>query len=889
MAPSTARAPSPLRAVASWLPRGRTLSDEAWAQRHRWMLWLVGANAAGLFAFALIQGYSGGHALLEGGAVAVLAVVGAAGRRDRRLGSGAVAVGLLTASAVAVHLSHGAIEAHFHFFVMIAVLTLYEDWFPFLLAAGYVLLHHGVGGALAPEEVYNHADARAHPWKWALIHAGFVAAAGAANVLAWHLHEQTRGHLRQLAKIVESSQDAILSISSTGALRSWNGGARRVFGWEAGEVIGGPLDVLIPAERAGDADGFVQPVLAGKHLEDYESEWRHKDGRSIVVRVSASPLREGDGIVGASAIVQDITEQRRAAEELQRERSRLTEAEKIGQMGSWEWDCVTDEIEWSEQLYRLFGLGRDEFEATFGAYVTLVHPDDRTAFEGCFERIIATRRFEPLEHRITRPNGEVRHVLVRGDVLVDGRGDVVRMLGTSVDITDRKRAENAIRDSQEALAHQALHDALTGLPNRTLLHDRLEHALQRTRRDGSRIALLFLDVDRFKIVNDSLGHAAGDELLTQMARRLDEALRPADTLARFGGDELALLCEDIQREQDGISMAERIMASLSRPFVLAGREVFVTASIGLAVSERADSAESLLRDADVAMYRAKEGGGGRYELFDVAMRRRAVERMQIENELRQALSRSELRLYYQPVFSLEDRRVLGAEALVRWEHPERGLLAPGAFIPVAEESSLILGLGEWVLVEACRQLVEWQEALPDDFTLAVNVSARQFSDSRLVEVVHAALERAGADPGRLSLELTESVLMRQEGAHDTLLALRALGVRVVLDDFGTGYSSLSYLSRFPLDGLKVDRSFVAKMEKGSPEQAIVAAVGTMAESVGLEVVAEGIETDAQLSALTGLGYQLGQGFLFAKPMPADAFAGLIGPSRTEPALAASQT
>ena len=296
--------------------------------------------------------------------MAVLALAGAAGRAGPASGPGAVAVGLLTASAMAVHLSHGAIEAHFHFFVMIAVLTLYEDWLPFLIAAGYVLLHHGIGGAVVPGEVYNHADGRAHPWKWALIHAAFVTGAGAANVLAWRLHEDTRGSLRRLATIVESSHDAILSISSTGALLSWNGGAGRVFGWEAHEVVGGPVDVLIPTGLAADGAGFLERVLVGEPMEEFESVWSHRDGRSLAVRVSASPLREGDAIVGASAIVQDITEQRRTAEALHQERTRLVEAEKIGQMGSWEWDCVADEIDWSEQLYRLFGLEVGEFEAT---------------------------------------------------------------------------------------------------------------------------------------------------------------------------------------------------------------------------------------------------------------------------------------------------------------------------------------------------------------------------------------------------------------------------------------------------------------------------------------------------------------------------------------------
>jgi len=339
-----------------------------------------------------------------------------------------------------------------------------------------------------------------------------------------------------------------------------------------------------------------------------------------------------------------------------------------------------------------------------------------------------------------------------------------------------------------------------------------------------------------------------------------------------------VLCEDVDREQDSIAVAERVLAAFTRPFLLAGRELFATASIGVAVSQERDTAERLLRDADVAMYRAKERGGARYEVFDAAMRRRSLERMQTENELRRALGRDELRLHYQPVVSLKDRTVTGAEALIRWEHPERGLLSPAAFIPVAEESSLIVAVGEWVLRAACHQLAGWRDLLPADFTLSVNVSARQFADpGLLVETVRTALQDAGADPSRLSLELTEGVLMQQEGAHDTLLGLKGLGVRVVLDDFGTGYSSLSYLSRFPLDGLKVDRSFVARMQEGSPEHAIVAAVGTMAGAMNLSVVAEGIESDAQRTALHHLGYRLGQGFLFAKPTAPETFAQLLTP------------
>ncbi len=871
-----ASAPSAaLRRVAGALPRGRTLSAESWALRHRWMLGLLCANAAGLIAFGLAQGYGLGHSLFEGGVVATFAVAGAAARGDRKIGSVAVALGLLTASAVTVHLSGGAIEAHFHFFVMIAVLTLYEDWLPFLVAAGFVLLHHGIGGLVAPESVFAHAAGVAHPWRWASIHAGFVAAAGAANVLSWRLHEETRRHMRQLAQIVESSHDAIFSTDRDGTVLSWNGGAGQIFGRGAAEMLGGSFLRLLPPDELDAGRELLRRVLDGERLEQHDAEWCGGDGGRIAVRVSASPMRDVRGaVVGVSAIAQDVTEQRRSLVALERERGRLAGAEEIGRMGNWEWDCAADAIEWSDQLYRLFGVSREDFRATRSAYVELVHPEDRPALDEHLERAFALRRYDPIEHRIVRPDGEVRHIMLRGRVVEDDDGTLVRIVGVALDITERKLAEDAIKASREALSHQAHHDALTGLPNRTLLRDRADRALQRGRRDGSRTCLLFLDVDRFKVVNDSLGHAAGDQLLVQIAARLDEALRPADTVARFGGDEFAVLCEDMAEEQDGVAIAERALAALAQPFGVAGRELAVTVSIGVALSTPASSAESLLRDGDVAMYRAKELGGARHEIFDAAMNRRSLESLQVEAELRRGLSREELRLHYQPIVRLDDRAVVGAEALVRWEHPERGLLAPAEFIPIAEESSLIVALGDWVLRTACRQVAHWQHSLPEEFALSVNVSALQMAQPDFVATVQAALRDAGAEPGRLTLELTESALMQGNG-RQTLLALEEVGVGVVLDDFGTGYSSLSHLSRFPLVGLKVDRSFLARMQPGSPEHAIIAAVATMAGAMRLHVVAEGIESDEQCETLSGLGYRLGQGYLFARPMPADAFARVL--------------
>ena len=831
------------------------------------MMRLLVGHAIGIFSFALLQGNGFLHSGLDAAIITLFAILASAGRGSREARSGAVAMGLLTSSAVLVHLWDGAIEAHFHFFVMIAVLTLYEDWVPFLLAAAFVLLHHGVAGVLAPESVYGHAAAIGNPLPWALIHAVFVTGAGAANVLSWKLHEQTRAHAVRLATIVECSEDAILSVDTEGRIVSWNRGAHRLFGWQAQEIIGRPLTTLIPTARLHEDTAVSACVRRGEHLEHVETTRRAKDGSEIAVSVSASPMRGPDGsIVGASAIMQDITDRRLADEALRRERRRLTEAETIGQMGNWEWEVACDRVTWSPQLFRLFGLDPATFEANLDAYMSVVHAADRGVVGAIIGRALETGVFEPFEHRYVR-NGEVRHMLARGQIVTDDDGQVVRMIGTGMDITDRKLAEKAVRQSQEALAYQALHDALTGLPNRSLLESRLEHALARGRRTGARQALIFLDVDRFKVINDSLGHHVGDELLVELAGRLEHALRPSDTVARFGGDEFVMLCEDVDSDEVAMTIAERILEAAAEPVVLAGREHVMTVSLGVVLSSADCSAESLLRDADVAMYCGKERGRARYELFDAEMRQRSLERMQIENELRQAVGDGQLRLHYQPMVSLDDGTITAVEALVRWEHPERGTLGPAAFIPIAEESPLILAVGAWVLEEACRQIGEWEDQLGPDFYVSVNVSPRQVAAPDFVDTVRRALGSSGTDPRRLAVEVTETALMEQEAAAASLMKLRKLGVRILLDDFGTGYSSLSYLGQLPLHGLKIDRSFVAQMAEGTAEQAIVAAVGTMAAALRLNLVAEGVETEAQRTTLLSMGYTLGQGHLFSCAVP----------------------
>jgi diguanylate cyclase (GGDEF)-like protein len=447
-------------------------------------------------------------------------------------------------------------------------------------------------------------------------------------------------------------------------------------------------------------------------------------------------------------------------------------------------------------------------------------------------------------------------------------------------------AVDAMRRAFGEAVHQATHDGLTGLPNRNLVIDRLTHAIARARRRPDTLAVLFIDLDRFKVVNDSLGHSVGDEVLVQVAQRLEEAVRPGDTVARLAGDEFVVVCEDVEGDADVLALAHRIADAVAAPIPLYGRDAIITASIGIALAGESTRAEDLLRDADVAMYRAKERGRARLELFDEDMRTRMLQRLEIEHALRRALQRREFVLYYQPTVSLATGRIVSVEALLRWPDPERGLVMPDEFIPVAEENGLIMPLGRWALEEACRQLAQWRREYPEwsDLEVSVNLSARQFADPDLVPVVAGALREAGLDPSGLWLEITESVLMEEaESTVETLRALRALGVHLSIDDFGTGYSSLSYLKRFPVDVLKIDRSFVDGLGTDAEDEAIVTAVVRLAQALELGVVAEGVETAGQLAELRRLGCTAVQGYYFGRPMPAADLASKL----TASALAAS--
>lgn len=535
--------------------------------------------------------------------------------------------------------------------------------------------------------------------------------------------------------------------------------------------------------------------------------------------------------------------------------------------GLWDWDLRSGHLYLSPRWKSTLGYGEPEVEAKVAAWQELVHDEDLPLLRAQLDAHIAgqTPHFEN-EHRIRAKSGEWRWVQVRGLAVRDPAGRAYRFAGSQRDVTDRRQAE-------EQLAHSALHDALTGLPNRVLFMDRLESSLRRMKRRADRsFAVVFLDLDRFKVINDSLGHLAGDHLLRSLAERLGHCLRVGDTFARLGGDEFGLLLEEVEKVEEALEVADRIQNALGAPFDLEGHEVFSGASLGIAMSAPSyEKAEDLLRDADTAMYQAKALGRTRKVVFRPDMHQSALARLHIESELRRAIERRELRVHYQPLVDLRKGLLRGFEALVRWQHPERGLIYPGEFLSIAQEAGLTTAMGALVLEEACRTLKSWHDEVPASaryISVSVNLDGQQLSSPDLMDQVTAALGKSGLEPKYLRLEITEDLLVQQpERAKEILAGLRQQGVRIYLDDFGIGYSSLSQLQHFPIDVLKVDRSFVQRMNQDESAREIVRTILQLASNLGLETLAEGIEKQAHLDALVGLGCRYGQGYLFAPPLP----------------------
>ena len=602
----------------------------------------------------------------------------------------------------------------------------------------------------------------------------------------------------------------------------------------------------------------------------YAFRGKRKDGTPIDIEVhgARTDWRGRPAVIGT---LLDITERKRAERAMKESEERYALAAHGANDGLWDWDLRAGHVffssRWKAQLGAKDGEIGDGPDEWFGR----VHPDDRERLLGELGAHLEGRSpFLEVEHRVRHFDGNWRWMLVRGAAVRDGNGKAYRLAGSQSDITERKHTE-------EKLLHDALHDALTGLPNRSLFTDRLGQAMKfQKRRSDYRFAVLLLDVDRFKTINESLGHMQGDLLLEEVARRLVQCVKPGDTVARLGGDEFAILLEDFTDPEEPPRAAERIHQALSKAHDLGGTEVFATASIGVAAGDAHYShPEELLRDADTAMYRAKDMGRARHAFFQPAMHEHARAQLQLEMDLRRALDRGELRLAYQPVVSLYSGQISSCEALVFWEHPARGRIPPGDFITLAEETGLIVPLGAWALQQACTDCKQWNDA-GSSVSVSVNLSGKQLLQHDVIADVREALAKTGLDARRLRLEVTESVIMENAGPAALLLQqLKSLSVHLLLDDFGTGYSSLSYLHNFRFDTLKIDRSFVSRLEQSGKQAEIVRTIVSLARALNMEVVAEGVENLQQLQQLQQLQVESAQGFYFSRSVDARTFGEML--------------
>ncbi|MFL6233137.1 MAG: putative bifunctional diguanylate cyclase/phosphodiesterase [Thermoanaerobaculia bacterium] len=638
------------------------------------------------------------------------------------------------------------------------------------------------------------------------------------------------------------------------------------------------LDVSLPDTRAGSLDSLTRikrqapdlPVilLTGVDDEELAVQAVRQGAQDYLIKQEID-----EGLLGRA--IRYAIERKRTEMALQESQERYALAVSGAKDGIWDWDLDSDRIYFSPRWKAMLGFADGEIGDAPSEWLGRIHPEDLPVVRQAISAHLLGQSadFES-EHRMLHRDGGHRWVLTRGLAVRKGTGEAYRMAGSLSDITSRKAAE-------ERLLHDAFHDPLTGLPNRALFMDRLGMAIVHAKRRLSyTFAVLFIDLDRFKNVNDSLGHSVGDELLIAVARRLESCLRPGDTVARLGGDEFTILLDEVADVDHAVQVAQRLHREMARPFQVQGHEVFVTLSLGITLGAGGDyeRPEDVLRDADTAMYGAKGSGKARDAIFDRDMHDRAVALLRLETDLRLAIERSEFEIHYQPIISLTNGKIDAFEALLRWHHPGRGLLRPDSFVAVAEDTGLLVPIGWWVLREACRQLAEWQ-ALPwasESLAVTVNLSGKQFVQADLVPRIEEILRETGIRPGGLRLEITEGTIMGQaEDAIAKLLALRGFGVKLYIDDFGTGYSSLSYLHRLPVDALKIDRSFISEMNGGDDRSEIVGTIVTLARILRMDVAAEGIETAEQVSRLRALSCHYGQGYFFSEPLAGIAAGGLI--------------
>src|SRR5215212_9312908 len=672
---------------------------------------------------------------------------------------------------------------------------------------------------------------------------------------------------RYRALVEESVESIFLFDASTRRVLEANTAFQELIGYASEELLEMTIYDFLAHERE-EIDANVRCDLQQRRRFVGEQKYRRKDGSLLEVETSMTviPYQSREAIC---AVARDLSERKRAEEALRESEERYRAVVERTTDGIFLGDFSTSRIlESNLALQNMLGYTSEELR---GMSLYELIAEDRESIDRNTQHIQKGESIFIGERRYRCKNGSLVNVEVSATRIP--YGDKEALCCIVRDITERKALE-------EQLRYRAFHDSLTGLPNRALFLDRLQHAIVRARRGSGSVAVLFVDLDNFKFVNDTLGHHVGDELLVAVSDRLLTCQRPEDIVARLGGDEFAILLEEVLSRSDAMRVAQRIIEELQVPFALKGHEVFITCSIGIAFRDSdQDSSEELIRNAAVAMHRTKEEGKACCRLFDPSMDAQMQERMRLENDLRRALKREEFVVHYQPVVGAESGRIMGMEALVRWEHPEQGLVAPDGFVPLAEELGLIVPIGRWVLREACRQAKEWQERYPSDLPLriSVNLSARELRHPTLVGDVEEALRDSGLDPRWLTLEITESAVVKdEEHSIDALRRLGDLGVRFALDDFGTGYSALAYLRRLPVGLLKLDRSFVEKLGEAEAEaEVLISGVISIASGLGLYVLSEGVETPEQLALVKSLGCDLAQGNYFSKPLPSETATELL--------------
>jgi len=668
--------------------------------------------------------------------------------------------------------------------------------------------------------------------------------------------------LRFQAHLLDSVGQAVVATDVAGTISYWNKAAEQIYGWTADEAQGRRTgDIVVAVETAEQTVSVRASLLAGQAWSG-ELLVRRRDGTTFPIFVTNTPILDKSGVVvGAIGVSSDISERRHTSEALARTVAQLSEAQRVARFGSWELEVATGKVSWSDEQYRLLGYEPGEVEPSFDALVERVAPADKAPARRMLATLFEQGVGVSLEVRLELPGRSEIWLAIRGERSAADDGAGLTVAGTSQDVTEAKRFERELQ-------RLALHDGLTQLPNRALLADRLSSAQSRCAREGGLVGVLFIDLDHFKVVNDGRGHSAGDVILREVAERVAKQLRPTDTIARFGGDEFVVVLEGLPDETTVEQLADRIASCMLPPFIVDTAHLTLTASIGIAIGRGSETVDELLSAADAAMYRAKDAGRARHVTFDESMRERAERRLLLEGELRAAIEGRQFRLVYQPIVSLSEGSVVGVEALVRWDHPKRGVVSPAEFIPLAEEIGVIGPLGSWVLEESCRELAA-QSDLDLMYLMSVNVSACQLADGDFPSYVARTIAAAGLTPDRFVFEITETVLMTDAQMFLSALdALRAIGVSLAMDDFGTGYSSLAYLQRFPLDIVKIDQTFVSGVATDAHDEALVSAIIAMATALGMATLAEGIETPEQLEKLRDLGCDLAQGYLMARPLNA---------------------